>query len=436
MRFEIEWLEQAEKPAASEELQTRCRIGLSYGGKKLFRHEDLLGERQVRDVIVASAYPLALWFAANWWRLRWEPAPPTGTTRHDWNMSHMMGAAGSGYAWPNLTLISDGENMQLTLQPTQEDKGPVRYLSRENIWMPVQTFESCADQLVEQTLKRLSGKPEQPPLQALWQTLRDERASPTLAAQRQLEARLGFDPEEAPEPLMTSLTRLAAIRGDAAVQELACLGHEQISQILGDIQESLNAAKDTITLPLRNVRRAMKLISPENFPWKEGRDAANAARKQLGVDDGPLGNSKLAELLETRQAFLEDASTYRPLPLGIGEVTGDGRAKVCLGKTRKESRRFMVARMIAAGVYDGREHGWLPCTNTSTVQQKFQRAFAQEFLCPYQDLINWMDTESPDEDLMEAAAEHFEVSLLLINTVMVNRGHISSSELDAFQPAI
>lgn len=436
MRFEIEWLGQPEQPAASEELQTRCRIGLSCGNKKLFRHEDLLGESQVRDAIIASAYPLALWFAANWWRLRWEPAPPAGTTRHDWNMSHMMGAAGSGYAWPNLTFVSDGENMQLTLQPTQEDKGPARYLSRENIWIPVQAFESCADQLVEQTLSRLSGRPEQPPLYELWQTVRDERASPTLAAQRQLEARLGFDPEEAPEALMTALTQLAAIRGDAAIQELACLGHEQIRQTLDDIQESLNAAKDAITLPLRSLRHAMKRLSPENFPWQEGRDAANAARQQLGVDEGPLSNSKLAELLETRQAFLEDASTYRPLPLGIGEVTTDGRTKVCLGKNRKESRRFMAARMIAAGVYDGREGGWLPCTNTSTVQQKFQRAFAQEFLCPYQDLINWMDTESPDEDLMEAAAEHFEVSPLLINTVMVSHGHMPHSELDAFQPAI
>ncbi|WP_267283271.1 hypothetical protein [Marinobacter gelidimuriae] len=35
--------------------------------------------------------------------------------------------------------------------------------------------------------------------------------------------------------------------------------------------------------------------------------------------------------------------------------------------------------------------------------------------------------------LVEVAAEHFEVSPLLINTVMVNHGHIPRSELEAFQ---
>jgi hypothetical protein len=37
---------------------------------------------------------------------------------------------------------------------------------------------------------------------------------------------------------------------------------------------------------------------------------------------------------------------------------------------------------------------------------------------------------------MEAAADHFEVSPLMINTVMVNHGHIPRSELEAFQQAV
>jgi hypothetical protein len=40
-----------------------------------------------------SAYDLALWFAANWWRLRREPER-AGT---DWAMSHRLAAIGGGY---------------------------------------------------------------------------------------------------------------------------------------------------------------------------------------------------------------------------------------------------------------------------------------------------------------------------------------------------
>lgn len=434
MRFEVEWLEQPETPALSEELLTRCRMGMFHGDTSLFCHEDLLGEHQVRESIIASAYPLALWFAANWWRLRWEPFPIHGTDLHDWHMSHMMGAAGGGYVWPNLTLVSDGENIHLRLQPTQEGKGPLRYLSSASVWVPAHEYEFGIDQLVEATLMRLDERAEQAPLQDLWQAVRDERADPVVAMQRQLEARLGFDPEEAPASLINLLTQLGAVRGEEAVQELACLGHEEIEGILGGIEESLRSTKDTITLPLRNMRLTSRLITVEDlYPWKKGRDAANQARKFLGLDDGPLLNKRLAELLETSKSFLEDTPTHESLPVSIGEVASEGKAKVTLGKRRKESRRFMAARIMAAGVYDGREGRWLPCTNAATVKQKFQRAFAQEFLCPYEDLIAWMDTESPDEELMDAAAEHFEVSPLLVNTVMVNHGHISAAELGAFQ---
>src|SRR5690348_12863969 len=40
-----------------------------------------------------AAYPLALWFAASWWRLRWEALPSHERTT-DWRMSHDMPAAG------------------------------------------------------------------------------------------------------------------------------------------------------------------------------------------------------------------------------------------------------------------------------------------------------------------------------------------------------
>ena len=82
-----------------------------------------------------------------------------------------------------------------------------------------------------------------------------------------------------------------------------------------------------------------------------------------------------------------------------------------------------------AAVHVGKAGSWLPCTNVSTVRQKFQRAFAQEFLCPYWDLIEWMNTTSPNDETMEAATEHFDVSSLLVNTVMVNHSHRPRSEL-------
>jgi hypothetical protein len=441
MRFELDWIAGHSEQSVPTEALTRCHLALRVNGHQLLRHEDLLGERQVKDAITVSAYPLALWFAANWWRLRWEPNLTTcdESSFHDWQMSHVLAAAGEGYAWPHLTFSSDGENIQLNLKAGRaNNEAPLRYLERLEAWIPADEYEAGVDNLINQTLERLSGSTGPTQLRELWQTVLEERASPSIALERQLEAKLGYDPEEAPASLITLLRGLAAEHGEGAVQELACLGHRNAKKAIRDAQQNLAESGELIKLPMRNARRLASILGDGNpgQPWQKGRDVANTARQHLGINRGPLNNRNLSELLETSAQFLEGTQAGQRLPIGLGEVTATGRTRVALGKMRKDSRRFMAARLIADGIYAGETGNWLPCTDAATARQKFQRAFAQEFLCPYDDLIEWMNTTSPDEETMEAAADHFEVSPLLINTVMVNRGHIPRSDLEAFQQAV
>jgi len=440
MQFEIDWIERAQKASVSADLLTRCQLALQVNGRQLFRHEDLMGDHQVKHAISVSAYPLAEWFAANWWRLRWEPAPTSNDApaTHDWKMSHLLAAAGEGYAWPNLTFASDGQSIQLDFQPSGGGTDPLRYLERLEAWVPAKQFESGVDALISRTLEQLNDYAVQTPLYQLWQTVLEERATPSLALQRQLEARLGYDPEEAPEPLMGLLLKLVSAHGEAAVQELACIGHKYASNTIEEAEQVLAQAGELVKLPMKSVGRVAELLGDgkPGYPWEKARDAANETRQHLGLSKGPLNNQSLSELLETSPQFLENNQSAHRLPIGLGEVKDSGRATIALGKTRKDSRRFMTARLIADGIYAGGTGNWLPCTSAATVRQKFQRAFAQEFLCPYNDLIEWMDTTSPDEETMEAAAEHFEVSPLMVNTVMVNRGHIPPSELDSFQQVV
>jgi len=433
MHFEMDWLEDCNS-AASEELLTRCRMSLTLNNQHLFRYEDLLGEHQVKDAIVVSAYPLALWFTANWWRLRWEPGPLSNATGnvHDWSMSHMLAAAGSGYAWPNLVFVSDGDNIQLDLKPDCESTGPLRYIERLDTWVMAEAYETCVDQFVKQTLQKLDGAFEGTQLQELWRILSAERANPATALHRQLEARLGYDPEEAPQALLNKLTTLMTDHGEQAIQELASLGHDQVEGNIADIEQRLANPDEAIRLPFKNLGKVEQLITGGR-PWARGQEAARNLRKHLALDAGPLSNRRFAELLEAPVRLLEDNDMKQSLSIGIGEVATNDRARVSLGKKRKDARRFMAARLVAEGLNGGEAGLWLPCTNAATARQKYQRAFAQEFLCPYQDLIDWMETTSPEEEILQAAAEHFEVSPLLINTVMVNHGHIPRTGLEAFQ---
>ena len=71
----------------------------------------------------------------------------------------------------------------------------------------------------------------------------------------------------------------------------------------------------------------------------------------------------------------------------------------------------------------------LPATMAKTSRQKFQRAFAQEFLCPVEALIQTIGTSHPEDEEIEAAAKHFHVSPLLVRTTLVNHQILTRDDL-------
>ena len=63
---------------------------------------------------------------------------------------------------------------------------------------------------------------------------------------------------------------------------------------------------------------------------------------------------------------------------------------------------------------------WDRCPQQKTERQKFQRAFAQGFLCPFDDLRAYINTDEPGEDDIHAAARHFHVSERLIEATLIS----------------
>ena len=63
-------------------------FGLKVGDFSLTRNEDVWSQT-IRDTVLVSAYPLAAWMVSSWWRLLYEPLPPTGTRPSvSWRMAH------------------------------------------------------------------------------------------------------------------------------------------------------------------------------------------------------------------------------------------------------------------------------------------------------------------------------------------------------------
>lgn len=69
-------------------------------------------------------------------------------------------------------------------------------------------------------------------------------------------------------------------------------------------------------------------------------------------------------------------------------------------------------------------------TDAKTTRQQFQRAFAREFLCPFEDLQEFIGDGKPNSDVIDAAAEQFQLSSWTIAATLVNKGVLEREVLN------
>lgn len=85
--------------------------------------------------------------------------------------------------------------------------------------------------------------------------------------------------------------------------------------------------------------------------------------------------------------------------------------------------------MIGCAIASSEAEHFLPVTTSATALQKFERAFAQELLCPWDALDAFTDEHGMDEEGIAEAAEYFQVSEWLVLTTLVNRGKLPRHRL-------
>lgn len=274
---------------------TSANLKIVLGGEVITRNEDEWSQT-VRDDVRLSAYPLALWFASSWWRLRWEPLPvsPPDST---WRMAHEVAAAGYGYLWPRMLLASDGESVHVwAVQSHPATKEPVRYLSSAYDSLTGREFERTIDDFVSSVLSRLDAVGvRDTDLHGLWKELLDERADKSLSVYRRIEAVLGFDPDDAPADAIDCFEGLIPAVGESAVVEIAPIcavknPRAELERIVAFVESAgLNGHID-LAVPHRG---------KSHVPvWQTGRELARAARDALKLNGGPVNDARLSELVD------------------------------------------------------------------------------------------------------------------------------------------
>ena len=278
-------------------------------------------------------------------------------------------------------------------------------------------------------LSRLNDKGlENTNLHCLWQDLTQERQQKEIARHRKFEALLGYDADEVDEVLIANRLVDANRFGDDALAELTATETGGATPHNGSTwsQEIEDQARSGFDM---NAKDALCLVNPDNIPlyghphaWKFGESLAQALRQQEDLGDQCIPHDRLAAFAGTVNDIITNSSR-RAGNISFVLNGGNGCAKPALRPGRVTGRRFELARLIGdhlvhTQIESTNEHLY-PATISHSYRQKMQRAFAAEFLCPFQ-AVKTMVGHDLSEEKQAEVVKHFKVSPMTVRTQLVN----------------
>ncbi|MFM7423400.1 MAG: ImmA/IrrE family metallo-endopeptidase [Elainella sp.] len=438
LSLNFEWLTSGND--SPEIRQTMGMFGLKAGNINLTRNEDTWSQT-LRDTVLISAYPLAAWMVSSWWRLLYEPLPPTRTQPSvSWRMAHELTAANQGFIWPRVILASDTESMQIWSTASNPiNQQSVIYINSLNRSFPVDLveFEQTAKSFIESVIYRLDATGvANTPLANLWREVQEELADSYSSQYRRCEAELGFDPDECLESLVIDALNLASQIGVETFSEVAPACSAGISEakplsttITELTQESGLDGKPEVSIDY-SVSQSFS-----RAPWQKANEVATHLRDKLDIGEEPVTDQYLYDLLGLQRSEYEALTPPSQRHIAIAVPLENSGFRFYTRKRHPTGKRFELARFIGDYLlYGNHKASWLASTDLRTSRQKYQRAFAAEFLCPLSSLQAYLGNDY-SESAMEDASEHFQVSSRTIESILTNNGLISSLQPDSYLEA-
>ena len=436
LRFEwAQWMSYPEEPDR-EIGETVSRFSMLVDDICLTRCKDSFTESE-RDYAIVSLHTLAIWFASSWWRLHYEILPDFTRPKsidYEWGMSHGMDSAGDGYVWPAVLFVPDRDEMHIWARVSDFEHASLRYLNRLNgaHVTPKKQFTEEVSKLIRHVISRLDDVGlKNSDLAQLWDIIQDDEKNPKERQKRRIEAKLGFDPEECPDILIKQALALEKTLGVDSFAELTGAYAQANSKRVRAIENLVvsSGIKGNPDIP------DLKVKTDSRAPWRPAVVAAATLRKKIGQSEGKVADENLCGLLGLSASSIEKWQPENRAKASLAGRSNGGKMKFITRPRRQlRSRRFELARFIAdhACMKGTDESSWLVTSDVDTQRQKFQRAFAAEFLCPIESLTGFLGDDFSNA-AMKRAANQFQVSewvvkYQLINNEMMQGDHLLVSE--------
>ncbi len=364
LKFSIEW----EDPCAAkgDELRaTWCRLSIRVGQTPVTRVHDERAQT-VREAVYCSAYPLAEWFAFNWWPLLNESERPSSAAER-----HNLRFAREGFALPNLEFFSEDSLVRAVWKPYRPASAPVRFLDEGFALLERKAFASELQAFLGKVVARLeSCGVSHSSLTDEWKAILE-----TPGAEKEFcetAGALGLDPynlEDQKADEIFSVTK----------------------NLPGEMRREFFLAADSNAL----------------------------TRKEFGLGSStkPLSTDKLCGLKKGNLPVIRVGDEHQldgviKLPTNLGP-------QVATSKERASSKSYLLARALCEYLCSDSEESAL-LTRISSDRQKRNRAFAAELLAPAEGIRKLLSGSRIARDELTEVAARLGVSEWLIEHQVQN----------------
>lgn len=379
-----------------------CQLRMDAGELNLTEHKGDNPEK-----IIVSALPLAEWLTTSFWRLVHEPGPRNDKAHlnFSWRMAHELQSAAGGYDWPKITFFSQKTIVEVHCNALYQDSlgnGAERYITSGQSFVDIEIF-------VNEIIRFLSEVADHFPIfRKYHENLKSELENIDISHYRQVEAMLGFDPDQAPNIIMEYLNDKLTLLSWETISELAAglnpinfaKGCDQLNLL--EIQfDKIKGKKGKITAEIQNMTNTL-------LPWEFGRACAIELRKQENLgSDTPINTKKLLEYTGLLQDEFDMIPTTGEMATCIND---DGKIEYKFQAVFSPSaRRFQLARVLGAWLANSKRDSII-LSSAGTWEQQVQRNFAAELLAPIEGLTHMLDDIGWTASSFRKVAMHYNVS--------------------------
>ncbi|MEZ6113373.1 MAG: hypothetical protein R3C99_20525 [Pirellulaceae bacterium] len=430
LRFEYEWVD----PGAARGAELRATwasFALFVADKTATECFDL-SCRSVRDRVFIALYPLAEWFADHWWFIRAENESVNSPRAGTFERRHNIRWAREGFVLPAVSFASLGEHLTVQWQPSDFPDASIRFISWGSELIPARQALESIRQFVNAVVMRLDASG------ITGTTLHDQWvaiASATAEEQRFCEAsaRLGVDPYSVDDEFESALMDAASrVRHDLLSDFLSVANAPTLRAQAEEFQAATEAiAEDQDSFdPLEGLRSVAPQVQSFPNPWESGYRFAQQLRQALHVS--PWKSRSLDDLAQhLRVENLERCLINEPLPWpAIDALVGSNirqAPKFAIAKPRADSRQYAFCRALFEHLTLPRER-FAMVNRLRTERQQMNRAFAAEFLAPWEMLQRDISASTIGEEEVSELAAEYGVSEFVIRHQLENHQLAQVSE--------